>query len=155
MPLLLLLGVLVTVITGLLPFSAHAGAGNFATACSNDGTLYGVFCNIGNQLRYLPKTLVTFCYVMAAVLAMVGLLNLKAYGDDPTSVPIRTIIMKFILAAFLISLPSAIQVFVTSVTGTKNIEQNEAIGGRPCLMRSNLSSLRTTNGPGGGNSPCN
>lgn len=113
-------------------------------------TLGGAFANL--SLNFLPaaKTMAILAYVMAAAITLVGLLHLKNYGDDPSQTPIRSILMKFVLAAMLISLPFAMQVFVTTVTGVDSIESQTQITNMPCIMtNSGLSTLR-----GGTNSGC-
>ena len=83
-----------------------------------------------------------FAYVMAAVITLVGLVHLKNYGDDPSQVPVRSIIAKFVLATCLISLPFAMQVFITTVTGRASIEDQETVA-RPCMIQgSGLAQLR-------------
>jgi hypothetical protein len=146
-------GIGLALIAGLLPFPALAQTPTqWASKCTADGTLYGLFCNLGAQFRYMPQLLATLCYTGGAGLLLMALLNLKAYGDDPSSVPIRSVIMKLVLATFLISLPLAMQVFVGSVTGQK-VEANMSFttGERPCLMKSNLMRMRSGNG---GAAPC-
>lgn len=109
---------------------------------SSTASMEGMFANLSSNFIPIAKTLAILAYVMATVIMLIGLINLKEYGDDPSKVPIRSIIMKFVLAAMLVSLPFAMQIFVTTVTGRAGIEDQETVG-MPCLMSgSGLSGLR-------------
>jgi hypothetical protein len=115
---------------------------------SNEGSVASLFTNLSSNFIPLAKTLAVFAYVMAAAIMLIGLLHLKNYGDDPSQVPVRSIVMKFILASMLVSLPFAMQIFVTTVTGVDSIEDQGTVG-QPCLMAgSGLSKLRGS-GTGG------
>jgi hypothetical protein len=102
------------------------------------GTVGTIFERLADQFSTMAGTMAFFCYLSGAVLGFTGLLNLRAYGDDPSSVPFRSIIIKFALGAFLISLPFAIQIAVATVTGVNGVNNNQGLngGGRPCLMQS-------------------
>jgi hypothetical protein len=106
--------------------SISSTSGNFSqnvTSCkTGTGTVNAVFCNLVQAFSPFASFLALCTYVMATFLGLTGLLNLKAYGDDPSQTPLRSIIIKFALAAMLISLPLAMQVFVTSVTGAQSID---------------------------------
>lgn len=122
---------LVAFAAGLLPLPAYA-AGE---------TLYNVFLSLSKNFIWLPRVMAMLCYVGGAALTMLGLLSLKTYGDDPTSIPLRSVVMKFVLAALLISLPLSMELFITTVVGTKS--KNAAITARPtALGNSNLMTIR-------------
>lgn len=95
--------------------------------CEGSSDLGLVFCHMTKETRPIAALLGVIAYVMAVVIAMRGFLQLKAYGDDPSQVPLRSIIIKFVLATMLISLPLAMQVFITSVTGAKGVEAQATI----------------------------
>lgn len=126
-------GLLVAVfLVGLLmPLPAFAQESSWG--CSGNGNLNSVFCGITAQFRFMPKLLSLFAYVIAVALAISGLLQLKEYGDDPSKVPLRNIIIKLALAAMLISLPFAMRIFVTTVTGVDNVSAGNSSIGRPSL----------------------
>jgi hypothetical protein len=135
-PLSLFLGLAVFMVAGLLPFPAFA-----QQACPNDGSLSSVFCSMALESGSTPRVLAVFSYAMGAVMTLGGLLNLRQYGDDPSSIPLRTIIMKFSAAVMLISLPLIMQTIIKTTTG-KEISAQETVS-RPCLYRkSNLMQLR-------------
>ncbi len=108
-------------------------------------TLESLFSNLSLNFVSVSKLLAIFAYVMAAVIMLVGLLHLKNYGDDPSQGPaVRSIVMKFVLAAMLVSLPFAMRIFVTTVTGASDFETQDTVG-LPCMMNgSGLSALRGT-----------
>jgi hypothetical protein len=133
------LGVLVAFVAGLFPFPAFA-----AGTCdeSGGGSLYTIFCSLAFNLENVPKAMAVFCYAGGLVLTMQGLLNLRNYGDDPSQTPLRSIAMKFALAAMLIGLPLAIQVVVGSMTG-QGVEDGGETVERPKSYDGNgLSGLR-------------
>lgn len=128
---LLVLGLGVLLCAGLLPFDAFAnGLANDWDKCSGSG-VSKIFCGITQQFRFMPRLLSIFAYVMAVVLAVQGFLQLRDYGDDPTKVPLPSILIKFALAAALISLPLTMQLFVTSVTGAKSITATSQLTNKP------------------------
>jgi uncharacterized membrane protein YeiB len=92
-----------------------------------------LFTSLSSNFVPMAKVLAIFAYVMAAAIMFVGLLHLKNYGDDPSQVPVRSIVMKFVLAAMLVSLPFAMQLFVTAVTGVDSIEDQEQVGCQPLI----------------------
>jgi hypothetical protein len=104
---------------------------NTASQCSDDKTIGNVFCNLTEQMGIFPAFLSVISYVMAAVITLIGLLNLKNYGDDPSAVPLRSILMKFVFAVMLISLPLTMQAFITTITGAKSIDEAQAIKRAP------------------------
>lgn len=130
----LIIGALVTFVTGLFPFNA------FAMSCTSDGTLNSVFCSLATEFSTTPKLLSILSWVGAVILAVIGFINLKEYGDDPNKVPLRGIIVKFVIAVMLISLPLVMSVIITSVTGEESMASagevskprlgNNSIGGR-------------------------
>lgn len=124
---------------------AFEGAQNFKSDYhqgASSSTMEALFVNLGVSFVPLAKTMAVIAYVMAAVIVLVGLLHLKNYGDDPSQVPVRSIVIKFVLAAMLVSLPFAMQLFVTTVTGRDTIEDQEQVF-RPCLIAgSGLAALR-------------
>lgn len=120
-PSILTIGLLGVFLAGLLPFPAYAAEG-----CSKDG-INTIFCSIVLQFGVFPKFLATISYVMAAIFGLLGLLQLKEYGEDPSKTPLRSILMKFFLSAVLVSLPLAMRVFVTTVTGADSLESETTI----------------------------
>ncbi len=133
-----LIALVVVLIAGLFSFPAFATGPKAATwTCTGDGTISNIWCSLSNEFRFIPKTLVVMAYGAGIILTMLGLLGLKKYGDDPSQTPLRDVVMKFVLAAFLIMLPYAMQVVVGSVTG-KGLGNQNAIDtkvGRPCAAR--------------------
>lgn len=126
-------GILTVFLVGLsFPFSAEAATNVTNWACSGSG-LNKIFCGMTSQFRFLPKLLSLFSYVIAVALAVSGLMQLKEYGDDPSKVPLRGIIIKLALSAMLISLPFAMQIFVTTVTGADSITSTNVISNKPSL----------------------
>ncbi len=115
-------GLLVAVfLVGLFfPFVAEAGQNSGNWNCTGSG-ISKIFCGITSQFRFMPKLLAIFSYVIAIGLAVSGLMQLKQYGDDPSKVPLRNIIIKLALSAMLISLPYSMQIFVTTVTGSNSM----------------------------------
>lgn len=108
--------------------------GPWSEKCAVDGTFSSIFCSLGTEFRYIPKTLVLMSYASGVLLFFIGLLNLRAHGDDPSQTPLRDILMKFVLGAFLISLPLAMEVVVKSVTGSTMANTAGATSvRRPCL----------------------
>ena len=107
----------------------NSTASHFAATpeCKADNTLNKVFCGLVVQFSPFAKFLAVIAYVMAIALLLTGLLNLKAYGEDPSQTPLRSILIKFVLAAMLVSLPMAMQIFVTSVTGVSSIDTKVTI----------------------------
>ena len=95
-----------------------SGSFEAVATCAVNG-LNQVFCNLAKELSPFSKMLAVFAYVMAASLVLTGLLNLKSFGDDPSQMPLRSIIMKFVLATMLISFPLAMNIFISTVTGEK------------------------------------
>lgn len=91
--------------------------------CSDKGNLNQVFCGITSQFRFIPQVLAVFAYAIAVFLAVTALMQLKQYGDDPSRTSLPGIIVRLVLAVSLISLPFAIQIFVTTLTGTKSINE--------------------------------
>lgn len=88
------------------------------SSCSGTGKgLNVVFCNLAKEMQPFSKLIAIFSYVTAASLLLTGLLDLKGFGDDPGDHPLRSIVMKFVLASMLISLPFAMDLFVTAATG--------------------------------------
>lgn len=117
-----------------MPSMAHAMAPDSGSwLCGGDGKINQIFCGITSQFRHTPKLLSLFSYVIAVALAVSGLLQLKEYGDDPSKVPLRSIIIKLVLSAMLISLPFSMQLFVTTVTGQSSIQSSNTIYARPSL----------------------
>lgn len=121
----LITGLVVTVfLAGLfVSFPAFAQLGQEAGTwtCSDAGKINAIFCGITNQFRFMPKLLSIFAYAIAMMLFVSALLQLKQYGDDPSKVPLNSVIVKFVIAVMLISLPYATQVFVTTVTGAESM----------------------------------
>jgi len=116
----------------LLPVDAFAQQAKAEKwACAGNKDINSIFCGITTQFRFLPKLLSLFAYVIAAVLIFKALFQLKELGDDPSKVPVQSIVIKFALAAALISLPLAMQLFVTTVTGAKDLNEAGAVAVRP------------------------
>jgi len=105
-------------------------------SCSGDG-MNQVFCNLVTEISPFAKLLAMVAYVMSASLVLSGLLDLKAYGDDPSQTPLKGIIMKFVLAAMLISLPLTMNIFVSAVTGQKASAPQAKVG-KPMLGKGAL-----------------
>lgn len=124
----------VVLVVGLFPHDAFAQkALDQDWACKGDRSLNTIFCGITNQFSTMPKLLSVFAYVIAAVLTFKGLLQLKEFGDDPSKTPIQSVIMKFALAGMLACLPLAMQVFITTVTGAKDVSAASALSRKPSL----------------------
>lgn len=127
----LLTGLVVTVfLAGLFfafPAAAQMNQDSGSWICDGGGTLNNIFCGITGQFRFMPKTLSVFSYVLAVMLFVSGLLQLKEYGDDPSKTPLRSIIIKLAMGTMLISLPYMTQIFVTTVTGADNMESGATI----------------------------
>ncbi len=134
-----------TVISSQDTFEDETGFKGYHFSDQDSGSttsLEAVFSSLSVEFIPLSKTIAVFAYVIAAVILLVGLLHLKNYGDDPSQVPIRSIMIKFVLASMLISLPFAMQIFVTTVTGKSTIETQDTVG-KPCLMNgSGLAAIR-------------
>lgn len=129
------LGLLMVAAVGLFSSPAFAQAKDvWSQGCTADGTLAGIWCSMSTEFRFIPKALALFAYAGGVTLFFIGLINLRAHVDDPSQTPLRDIIMKFVLGAFLISLPLAIQVVVTTVTGKglSNQDLTEVTVARPC-----------------------
>lgn len=127
-------GLLILFLVGLFfPFAAEAKDVTTSWNCSGDKNLNTIFCGITSQFRFMPKLLSLFAYAIATFLAVSGLMQLKQYGDDPSKTPLRSIVIKLALSAMLVSLPFAMQVFVTTVTGADKIENAAGSVGRPSL----------------------
>lgn len=92
-------------------------AKSFALASCSGSGLNKVFCNLAKEISPFSKLIAVAAFVMAGSFMLTGLLNLKSYGDDPSSMPLRSIIMKFTMATMLISFPLAMNVFISTVTG--------------------------------------
>ncbi|MDB5478698.1 MAG: hypothetical protein JWM96_1193 [Alphaproteobacteria bacterium] len=88
------------------------------------GGLNAVFCTLSNELRSTPKLITTLSWIVAVIMGFTALLNLKEYGDDPTKIPLRSIIIKFILCVLLITFPFVISSVRTSLTGTNGQAAN-------------------------------
>lgn len=132
-----LLGVLAAFVAGLFPSFAFA-----AGACDESGTsLYTIFCNLALNLQNVPPALAILCYAGGVILTMQGLLNLRNYGDDPGQTPLRSIAMKFALAAMLIGLPMSIEVIVGTMTG-ESLEGAETVSRPKSYSGDGLNSLR-------------
>ena len=132
------LGILAVLVAGLFSSSpAFAQSATWAPGCGADGTLNAIFCSLSTEFRFIPKALALFAYAGGVILAFIALLNLRAYGDDPSQTPLRDIVMKFLLGAILISLPLGMQVIVKTVTGKGLADQNiqDTAIDRPCLAR--------------------
>jgi hypothetical protein len=128
-----------TVNSSASTFVDNAGVGRERATNIGD-----TFANLAFEFVPLAKVMAVFSYVFAAMITLTGLLHLKQYGDDPSQMPLKSILIKFILASCLISLPFAMQIFVTSVTGRDSIE-DQAVVNRPCVvMGSGLAKLRGT-----------
>jgi len=109
-------------LTCFLPIEAFAQTAPDPLGCGRGGgSINQIFCGIATEFRGAPKLLSVFSWVGAVILAIMAFMNLKQHGDDPGSVPMRSIIIKFVLAVLLISLPLIMRVFITSVTGTTDI----------------------------------
>ena len=121
-------GILAVAVIGLFPFPAFAAPVNCGTTVS----VYTIFCNIYKEFVFLPAVMSVLCYVGGIVMTMIALLNLRAYGDDPSSMPLRSIVMKFIPGAMLISIPLAMNMFAKSVLGSEVSQNNEDKVYRPC-----------------------
>lgn len=132
-----LTGLVVTVfLAGLFlafPAAAQMGQESSSWTCSGEGTLNSIFCGITSQFRWMPKTLSTFSYVLAVILFVSGLLQLKEYGDDPSKTPLRGIMIKLALGTMLISLPFMTQIFVTTVTGADDMATATISVSKPTL----------------------
>lgn len=130
-------GLLTIFLAGLFfsfPAAAQYGQEADTWVCaSTAGGINKIFCGITEQFRHMPKLLAVFSYVIAIGLAISGLLQLKEYGDDPSKVPLRGIIVKLALAAMLISLPFSMQVFVTTVTGADKLDADNTHISKPGL----------------------
>lgn len=94
--------------------------------CAMTGTVGDIFCNIAIQFTPVTGLMSVLVYALAAVLILMGLLSLKEYGDDPSRVPFRSIVVKFVLGCFLFSLPLAMELFMTSVTGDASFSTTQA-----------------------------
>lgn len=133
-----LYGTLAAFVAGFFPSFAFAGG-----ACADESvaTLYTLFCTLAFNLQHVPPALAVFCYAGGVILTMQGLLNLRNYGDDPSQTPLRSIAMKFALAAMLIGLPLSIEVVVGSMTG-QDMEGMETVSRPKSYSGDGLSSLR-------------
>ncbi len=129
--------------------SAAAFSSNFAgeNPCADEESIYRIFCSLSWEFRFIPRLMALLCYVGGVALILMGLLNLRAYGDDPSSTPLRSVLMKFALGALLISVPLTMDVIVRSVSGgTQGVDSESEPLNRPAVMRGNsLNSLRGGN----------
>lgn len=98
----------------------------YTASCTGTG-LNAVFCNMVVEISPYAKLLAMISYVLAAMMLLSGLLELKAYGDDPSRTPIKGILMKFIVATMFVSLPLAMNMFITSVTGVKSSSYADSV----------------------------
>lgn len=128
-----ILGLILALVIGLLPFPALAQQSN---PCAGEDSIYRIFCSLAWEFQWLPKFMSLLCYIGGVALVFMALLNLRQYGDDPSSIPLRSILMKFALAALLLSLPLTMNVLVGSITGEERTinSQSEALN-RPTLSR--------------------
>lgn len=124
-----------------LPVPAYAES-TADWACQGDKTLNQIFCGITTQFRFMPALLSIFSYAIAAFLGVTGLLQLKQYGDDPSRTPLQGIIIRLALSAMLVSLPFAMQVFVTTVTGSDNVTQAQTHLSRKPSLGSGVSGTK-------------
>lgn len=140
---------LLIMVIGLFSFPAFAqqGGGVWAKGCEVDGSLSGLFCSLSTEFRFIPKALAIFSYAAGVMLFFIALLAVKQYGDDPSQTPLRGIVIKFVLGAFLISLPMAMEVVVKTVTGDSMDTSSTVVRvQRPCLAHgSALDSGKFTN----------
>jgi hypothetical protein len=125
--------------TGMASTTLTSTADKFSQSpsCTASANIGAVFCNLVKNFSPFASMLAVISYVMSAILTLTGLLNLKAYGDDPSQTPLRSILVKFALAAMLLSLPLAMQVFVTSVTGAQSISTTVTVK-KPSLYSGTL-----------------
>lgn len=113
-------------------------SGSFTSdSCTEQAGLNRVFCNLVVEISPFSKLIALFAYVLATGLVLSGMLSLKAYGDDPSRTPVKTIIIKFVLATLLISLPLSMNIFISTMTGKKASAQPETVS-RPTLFRGDL-----------------
>lgn len=138
----LTLGLLAIAVAGLFSSPAFAQSTVWAKGCSADGTLAGVFCSLSTEFRFIPQALAVFSYAAGVVMFYLGLLGFKKYGDDPSQTPLRDLVMKFVLGAFLISLPLAMNFVVNTVVGKGGVVASDKVVKRPCLAHG--SSLDST-----------
>ena len=132
------LTILATLVAGLLFSSpAFAQSTSWSDSCADDGTLFGVFCALSTEFRFLPKALALLSYATGVTLFFLALMGWKKYGDDPTQTSVRDLVMKMVVGAFLISLPLAMQMVVKTVAG-KGMDDSAAVSTitkRPCSAR--------------------
>jgi hypothetical protein len=125
-------------ITGQYSLTNTSGSFASGASCAAGSGIGAVFCNIVAQVRPFAGFLAMASYVIASALLLTGLLNLKAYGDDPSQMPLRSIVVKFVLATMLFSLPLTMQLFVTTVTGAQSISTSAAAVGTPQLYKGSI-----------------
>ncbi len=119
------------------------------------GGIQKIFFNLTMKTQGFPQAMIIFCYVMAVIMTLGGLYDLKSYGDDPSRASVKAIVSKFGLAASLLSIPFAMQIIITTMTGADSIRDSGdaeyQLKSRPCLMRgSSLMGLRGGTARGSG-----
>lgn len=101
LPTLLFLSVLATLVAGLFPFPAFAAE----DTCSYVTGINTIFCGMTAAFKSSPMLLSMISWIIAVIMAITALINLKEYGDDPSRTPLKNIIIKLLIAVLLISLP--------------------------------------------------
>lgn len=133
---------------------AESASDTYAIGNNSDnptGGMQKIFFNLVQNTQGFPAAMMIFSYVMAVIMTLGGLYDLKTYGDDPSRASVKAVVSKFALAASLLSIPFAMQIIITTVTGANGIEDREVLDNRPCIMKgSGLMGLRGGTATGSG-----
>lgn len=97
----------------------------FAAIAAADPALAGtqiddIGKNVSKSAQDLPGLLSVISYLLALVFAVTGVLKLKEHVSNPTQVPLRTPLIRFLVGGALLALPMIYQAIAVSFNGGAN-----------------------------------
>lgn len=107
---------------GAILFAIFAGAPFAAFAADTDAQFDKIAENIVKGSDQMPALIAAFSYLLALLFAVTGILKLKEHVNNPTQVPLRVALIRFLVGGALLALPMLYQAMAVAINGGENPE---------------------------------
>ena len=102
--------------SGNLMANMHTFFSNVSGIAGNNIT--SILENIVNQTNLLPALVSAIAYLLALLIAGLGILNIKEHVEDPSSKPLKDGVINFLIAGSMLALPTVFEASYTSLAGS-------------------------------------
>lgn len=89
----------------------------------------GLVTNIGENASRVPQLISMAAYIIGVAMCIFGLMKLKEYVDNPGQAKLKDALIRLLVGAFLVALPSLITMLQGTTGATGGDVSFEAVGG--------------------------